>query len=465
MPKLRIGRRYILAACTLILSAAIASPAPASRKVILVSIDGLRPEFYRDTRWPMPTLRMIARRGATAVRVRGVYPSVTYPSHTTLVTGALPARHGIYYNAPFEPKGKTGAWYWYAVDIKVPTLWDVSRAAGLKTVALSWPVSVGAPVDDLLPEIWPLDEHTDALTLLRNHSHPRSLLSELEGQATGRLPSDLLSLDRLDRDLTFARFAAYLIRTRKPDLFAIHFVELDHFQHQEGRQGLDVERAAAAVDGGLSIMCQALLDSHLDDATTWVITGDHGFINIRQRLAPNVWLKQAGVLQTMPGNGPWKAVFHMTGASAFLHLHDPKDTATLHMVQALLDRLPDHYKALFHVLNRDRLKQLAAAPEAALALDPVPGVDFTDRADVPVLTPAHGGQHGYRMQTADIFTGLAAAGPGIRRGARVVELPMQDIAPLVAHLLEVRLPAADGKLPAALLDDSASGGVCDTRQP
>ncbi|RZK40003.1 MAG: alkaline phosphatase family protein, partial [Hymenobacter sp.] len=90
---------------TLTLSLALAAPALAqpAKHVVLISIDGFRPDFYREAKWPTPNLQRMAAQGTSADGVRGVFPSVTYPSHTTLVTGVAPAQHGIYYNSPFEP--------------------------------------------------------------------------------------------------------------------------------------------------------------------------------------------------------------------------------------------------------------------------------------------------------------------------------------------------------------------------
>src|SRR5450432_1560036 len=66
--------------------------------VVLISIDGLRPDYVLEAdrnRLRIPNLRRLLRDGAHATRVAGVLPTVTYPSHTTLVTGVSPARHGI----------------------------------------------------------------------------------------------------------------------------------------------------------------------------------------------------------------------------------------------------------------------------------------------------------------------------------------------------------------------------------
>ncbi len=75
----------------------------------------------------VPNLRAFMADGAYAQGVRGVLPTLTYPSHTTLLTGASPAKHGIVDNTTFDPllRNQRG-WYWYAEDIKVPTLWDAA---------------------------------------------------------------------------------------------------------------------------------------------------------------------------------------------------------------------------------------------------------------------------------------------------------------------------------------------------
>ena len=64
----------------------------------------------------------------------GVYPSLTYPSHTTIAPGRMPAEHGIYSNLSSREPGKNlEDWFWFANAIKVPTLWDEARAEPLTT--------------------------------------------------------------------------------------------------------------------------------------------------------------------------------------------------------------------------------------------------------------------------------------------------------------------------------------------
>ena len=136
-----------------LISAATVHAKPA----LMISIDGLKPEYVThasDHGVQLPTLRRFLTEGSYADGVVPVLPSVTYPDHTTLITGVWPEEHGIYNNALFDPDRKlNGAWYWYAESIRVPTLWDAVHQAGIRTASVSWPVSVNATsVDTLIPE-------------------------------------------------------------------------------------------------------------------------------------------------------------------------------------------------------------------------------------------------------------------------------------------------------------------------
>ena len=111
--------------------AALAEP------VLLISIDGLQPADVIEAEKrgiDAPNLKRFITEGSYASGVKGVLPTVTYPSHATLLTGVSPAKHGIIGNNTFDPMQiNQGGWYWYASDYKVPTLWDAATKAGMMT--------------------------------------------------------------------------------------------------------------------------------------------------------------------------------------------------------------------------------------------------------------------------------------------------------------------------------------------
>src|ERR1041384_597356 len=119
--------------------------------VIMISIDGLVPDYYLSPAslgLKVPNLTRMKLGGAYAEGVEGIFPTVTYPAHTTMITGVRPAVHGIVQNRIFEPPTapQTKEWYWFAKDVKSETLWSMAKRAGLVTASVGWPVTVGADI-------------------------------------------------------------------------------------------------------------------------------------------------------------------------------------------------------------------------------------------------------------------------------------------------------------------------------
>ena len=129
MPLFRLITRLVLALLMI-------APVPVlARPVLLISIDGLRPADVLQARQRglnLPNLTAFLTNGSYADGVVGVLPTLTYPSHTTLITGVSPAKHGILANTTFDPLHvNDDGWYWYAEDNKAQTLWDAAFLARL----------------------------------------------------------------------------------------------------------------------------------------------------------------------------------------------------------------------------------------------------------------------------------------------------------------------------------------------
>jgi predicted AlkP superfamily pyrophosphatase or phosphodiesterase len=416
--------------------------------VVLISIDGFRPEFYLDPGWNAPNLRQLMHEGVYADYVRGVFPTVTYPSHTTIITGALPARHGIYYNAPFEPEGTTGKWYWDEKLIRVPTLWDALHQAGLKTAAVGWPVTVGAPIDYNIPEIWLTDKTLDRVAPMRGNSTPKGLFEEVEQHATGKITSNNdLDGEQLTTDDNFARMAAYLIKTYKPSFTAVHFICVDAAAHDEGRDGFGVRKAVASADHAVGKVLEALQLAGIKDSTAVIITGDHGFADINTTLFPNVWLAQNGLITRSGGKMEWKAKFHSGSGSGFLYLKDANDKKTLAEVLKIFDRLPASQRKLFRVVERPELDKLGVDSAVALAISPIEGVSvgLSDTGDA-IRAALQRGTHGFFPDYPDMHTGFIVFGAGINKGYVIHQMGLEDIAPVIAKLLSLNFTAPDGVL-------------------
>lgn len=429
---------------------------PRADHVVLVSVDGFRPDFYLPgSSWPAPNIQQMARDGAHAEGVRGVFPSVTYPSHTTIVTGALPARHGVYYNQPFEPGGQTGRWYWHESAIQVPTLWDALRRAGRSTAGVSWPVTVGAPIDRFVPEVWSLDPNEDRLKPMREGSTP-GLWQELEREAIGRLNLRNYSASYITRDDTTGTIAAYILETHQPALMALHLIFTDSAQHARGRESDVARRAVAGADRAIGAIRDAAERAGILDRTAFVITGDHGFVDLHTQIMPNVWLAEAGLHGAEPDRGEWRATFHTTGGAAFLHLRDAADDEAAAGVRAVIDGLPPSTQRLFRVVERAELDQAGADPNVPFALTGSLGVSFGAEASGDAVRPTDGGAHGFfPTDFPEILTGFVGWGAGFEAGRTIHRMGLTDIADLIAMLLDVDFESPDGAPPLGVL--AASG--------
>jgi predicted AlkP superfamily pyrophosphatase or phosphodiesterase len=241
------------------------------RHVIMISIDGLMPSTYtKPGPSKVPTLRRLAQEGAWAEGVVGVLPTVTYPSHTTMITGVLPAVHGIYANSILDPEGlSNGEWYRYARDIKVSTLPGVVKGRGLTTAAVSWPVSIGMEVDFLLPEAG-YHYHPKMIELMRAISQPRHLIDAFETAQGKPLPWPMTDDHR-------TALAAWIFRTHRPNLTLLHIFGTDSAQHTFGPGSPEALDAIEKADAHVKQMLDVVAEANLQSQTDVVIVSDHGF--------------------------------------------------------------------------------------------------------------------------------------------------------------------------------------------
>lgn len=414
-------------------------------RVVLISIDGLVPEIIVPSAdGPrVPALAALRDAGSYADGVEGVYPSLTYPSHTAIATGCRPAKHGIMSNTAFDPERGSPRWLGSAADIKAPTLWDAAREAGLRTAALSWPVTVGARIDFLIPEGQPAGTKPAWAEAARRMSTP-GLVDEVLAVTAGENPAG--SGDMPGRDRFFAAAAAHLIKTREPDLLLLHLVQGDAAQHAHGRGSAEARRAFETLDGHVGEIVRAIDEAGLRGETLIVVTGDHGFRRVHSAFQPNVALRQAGLLKTDAQDRivEWQAAAHKSA----IKLKDPADAATAERVSALFRGLADGpWRGVLRVLDRDELRALGGDADALLALEPIDGYAFDDgfKQDAFLVASATRGQHGYLPGDPVMRTGFLANGAGIRAGLRLPLVRMIDIGPTLARALGLALPQAEGQ--------------------
>jgi predicted AlkP superfamily pyrophosphatase or phosphodiesterase len=382
--------------------------------------------------------------GSYAEGVEGVYPSVTYPAHTTLVTGRLPAEHGVYTNRSSREPGKNlGDWFWFANAIKVSTLWDEARRAHLSTASVAWPVTVGASIDWDVPEIWdPQKGETPDPLYVAKYMNPLVAV-EIVGALGAPGPAS-------DTDVERTRLAVYLLKQHKPNLLLVHFETLDMAEHASGPQSPKARETLERIDEHVGELLAAVKEAGLEGATDVFIVSDHGFLPIERDIAPNVLLAKAGLLA--PGQGPGKgtAFTLSSGGSLFIYWPDAQDLRA--EIDAALKPLRDQ-GLVWSVLDRQALKDLGADPGAQMALDAPDDSFFSGRSNGELVHRLQqpGGTHGFLPFRRGLDASFIAWGPGIKSGANLHRIRMTSIGPTILRALGID----DAKFG----DDPALGGI------
>ena len=433
----------------LIVSAVLlVAPAAQDRtepRVVMISIDGLMPVSYTSSTLPAPNLRRLAAEGTWADGVVGVLPTVTFPSHTTLITGVDPAVHGIVDNLILDPENRSGgAWNWYARSIRTTTLPMAARAKGLRAAAITWPVTVGMDLDYNVPEFF-RSTHPESLTLLRELSTPRTLLESAE-IARGA-PFGWPQTDRERTDLT-----KFILATHAPHVLLLHLIELDSAQHTNGPGSPEVLKTLARLDGYVGEIADAIKAS--GRPTHIAIVSDHGFLPLTTMLQPNAAFKQEGLLEVDAKGAvaTWRAYFRASGGSGFVYVKEPGLKDRVHRI--LLDLKKNPANGVREIWTRADLDARGAQPDAAFGLDVVDGF-YTGAGTDALIKPATSkGGHGFAPDRPALHASLILTGPAIQRRGSLGTIRMTQIAPTLARILGVSLAPAAA---APLAVEAASG--------
>lgn len=429
---------------TLCSAAGVAAIAPP---VLVISVDGLHPAYVTEADrhgLKIPALRRLMREGAHARGVVGVVPTVTYPSHTTLMTGVTPQQHGIISNTTFDPLNvnKEG-WYWYAEDIKATTLWEVAAQAGLRTASVNWPVTVGdRHIAFLLPEYWRAST-VDDLKVMRQLDRPEDLMEQLEAKLGPFVDG---YVGTVESDWIRTRFSIALLRERKPQFMATHIIALDEIEHERGPFVAPAFETLEQLDKMIGGMLDAAVAA--DPSAVVAVVSDHGFIathtavNLRTRFvdAGLIKLKQNPAGATVIDD--WQAQLWNGAASAAVVLRDPANKEVKERVAALLKSVAaEQRNGIARVLDKAELQAAGGFPSADFLVEFAPGFYLGTELRGELLRPAVSkGTHGYLPSRPEMHASFFIRGPNIEAGRDLGVIDMRQIAPTLAGILGVRLP-------------------------
>lgn len=432
---------------------AIAQSNAADRHVIVISLDGFPAYALRDPTIPLPVLRKLIWNGAVAEGMIPVNPTVTWPNHTSMVTGVGPDQHGVIYNG-LPVRGGDGKpirveeWVDKAELVKTPTVYDAAHEAGLTTAEVDWVAIYRARSID-----WSFAEIPSPGGAIEREMLASGEIADEEIRSWENEPITL-------RDDVWTRAAVHIIEKHKPNLLLFHLLTTDSVQHQDGARTLAANTALILADRQIQRILDAVDHAGISRTTTVLVVSDHGFTRYRHVIRVNALLQQKGLLREENGHTACDAWTVAEGGTAMVYV--TKESQRAATTRALNEILPTvaGIERIIMPADYPRFGYPADAGKGRMAdmvLVAAPGYAFDGSttgsvvADVPEgATP---GAHGYLSSEPDMAAILVAWGAGIRPGVHLGVVRNISVAPTLARMLQLQSFPSNAPVLAELLND------------
>ena len=431
-----------------------------SKYLIVISFDAVSSEDI-DKLQKLDNFKYLIDNGSVIKNVESVYPTLTYPAHTTIMTGMYPKNHGIINNTLNKFSDINPDWYWYRKYIKTKTLYDLASEKGLTTAALLWPVAGRSSINYNLAEIFAPKPWQNQLVM---SALAGSIKYQLDlNKRFGHL-RDGLSQPALDNFVHES--VKYTIDKYKPNLLLIHYTDVDTNRHYHGYNSKEANDALLRHDKRLGEIINALKDANIFEESTIVALGDHSALDGNHIIRLNSLFRENGLLKVNKKGiiTSYKAVAKTCDGSSYVYLKDKNDTDTYKKVKDLLENLKNNDKSpIDFILNSKEAEDEGADPNCSFMVEGSLNYYFVDEAlgkviekvketevgKVPHRTKA---THGYHPKKPNYNTFFMTFGKSIKKGIKIDGGKLINHGPTLAKILGVDLGKTDGEVEERIFD-------------
>ncbi len=405
----------------------------------------------------LPNFKMVFEQSSGCRNVQSVYPSVTYPAHTSIMTGKMPVHHGVINNTRLQPKRETPDWMWQRKFIKGTTLYDEAIKKGYKTAALLWPVTAKSRIHYNLPEVLANRPWQNQILVSMTNG---SLFYQWELQRKFGHLRDGVRQPALDNFVHAS--ALHTIDKYNPDLLLIHYTDVDTNRHIYGVNHPKAKEALIRHDKRLGEILAALQKKGKMDETTFVILGDHYQKDVDRVVYFNFLLKEHGFLHVKNNKiKDYEFIAKNCDGCCYIyvnHKRKPSLERTEQLRRLLEACKNENTYGIERIYTAKEAAELGADGNCICLIEAKDGVYYLDEFEYPTCRAEElkkgklRGAHGYLPSKPNYQTFFAMSGYGIKKGNFIKEMALWDEGPTLAKLLEVTLPQADGHAVSAFLE-------------
>ncbi|MCC5885439.1 MAG: alkaline phosphatase family protein [Gammaproteobacteria bacterium] len=375
-------------------------PAP----LLLISIDGFRHDYRQ--RAATPNLDRLAGEGAVAAGLVHVFPTKTFTTHYTMVTGLYAENHGVVANSMWDPKRERSfslrnrdavmdpAWY------DGEPIWRTAERQGLISGTFFWPGSE-APIGGRHATYWtPYD-------------------------------SGIPHQERIEQILAWQDLPA----AERPDFMTLYFSRIDSLGHGLGPEAPAVTAAITELDAELGVLLAGLEERGLLGRMHILVVSDHGMSDIdpERYIYLDDYLQMSGVHVSDwgPAAHVWAGdldadaiVDALSGAHPRLRVWKKEET-------------PDHYRFRDH----ERIADVIVEADHGWMIS-------TRQHMAGRMGPPTRGMHGWDPQHHEMLGIFIGHGPAFRPGSGLTRVESVHLHGLMAHLLGIEAAPSDGTVAA-----------------
>lgn len=427
--------------------------------LIVISFDGLSTIDF-DAISKLPNFKSYIEGASYCKQVYSIYPTLTYPAHTTIVTGQYPKHHGIINNTLLQSGRQSPDWYWHQKYIKSKTLYDLAIKQGMTVAALLWPVTAGARIHYNMPEIFANRPwHSQILVSLLNGSpYYQFIMNKRFGYLRKGIKQP--NLDNFIHQVLIDT-----LRNKKPGVTLVHFTDLDTMRHYNGFNSNEAKAALKRHDARLGEIIAVLKESGIYENSTVIVLGDHSSLDEDKIINLNVLLKEKGyIIADKKGKvTSYSAICKNCDGAIYVYAKDNRDQKLKQELMLIINEFNHRNNCIETIYTGEQASELGADPSCIFMLEAKKGYYFLDEMEgdlIRQIQPEEAGKvphvtintHGYSPYKPDYTTVFLASGKGIKKGVVIDKMNLIDEGPTMAGLLGLELKEADGKVLYQLLD-------------
>ena len=337
---------------------------------IIVSFDGLSSRDF-DYISELDNFKEFIGQASYSKNVRSVYPSLTYPCHASIVTGKYPRNHGIVNNSLLDPKRKSPDWYWQRDYLKSTTIFDLAIDRGDKVMSLSWPVTARSRIQLNMPEIFPNRPWQSQVLVSALNGSPL-----FQYKLNRRFGHIRRGIDEPNLSDFIQECLLYGLKTYRPDLSLVHFIDLDWTRHKYGFYSREARQALKRHDKRLGEIVDRLKDMGLYQSCNLVVLGDHSSLDAEKIIfLNNIFLKEGLITVKNQKIVDYKVIGKTCDGSSYVYI---KDRTCLPRVREILYGLKDRGMGLERIYEGEELLGLGVDQRADFILEAREGYYFMD---------------------------------------------------------------------------------------